>query len=313
MHREDEIGPARSRRRTGWLLIGGALFLALLIALFALLRSPEPPDDARPALWRIEKAGRHGWLFGTIHAVPHGARWLSPTISRAAAESDWLWLEVTGLGDEQRSFAIFDRLGRSSGLPPLGDRLNPADRARLARLSAHDAGLTHGLGDYEDWAAALLINARIGAGGQFSSRNAGEAVFSALFAAKGKPAAGLETIAGQLGFFDTLPVQDQRVLLGQAISEADGSQAQLARLYERWAAGDLDTLSRLFDASMGPSPTLRAVLVDARNARWAMQIDGVMARHSAVPFIAVGVGHLMGAGSLQSRLEARGWRITRVQ
>ena len=289
----------------------GALLAAILLAALALLAWTriDAPADARPALWRIEKDGRRGWLFGTVHAVPDDARWLSPALVRATDDADWLWLEVTGLESERQDPAIFNRLGRSDGLPPIAARLPPESRDKLAALP----GLAHGLDGYESWAAALLVNARGSASSGFSARNAGEAVLSRRFARADKPAAGLETIAGQLGFFDRLSPADQDALLAQAIDDAGQSRRLLARLYDQWARGDMTAIAGQIDTGLSQRPTLRAVLIDARNARWAAQIDAVTLRHRAAPFIAVGAGHLTGPGSLQARLAAKGWTITRIQ
>lgn len=302
------------RKYGGWRAAAGcaALILVILAGVWHFwLRTP--PADARPALWHMEKDGSEAWLFGTIHAVPTNARWLTPAIEKAIDSSDWLWLEVTGLEDERASLAIFERLGRSAGLPPLPSRLDPADRERLASLVTQNAQLASGLDDYESWAAALLVNARASAGEGFSSRKAGEAVLTAAFGRARKPAAGLETIEGQLRFFDRLPEPEQRALLTQAVQDAGTSEQLLTELYRDWSQGNMDAIGRLFVAGLGQQPALRSTLVDQRNARWASQIDAIMARHSAVPFIAVGAGHLAGKDNLRSLLEGRGWRLTRVQ
>lgn len=303
------------RKYGGWLgaVIGCAVLVLVALASVWHFWLRTPLTDARPALWHMQKDGREAWLFGTIHAVPTNARWMTPAIEKAIDRSDWLWLEVTGLDDERASLAIFERLGRGGGLPPLISRLDPTDRKRLAGLVAEDAQLASGLDSYESWAAALLINARASAGEGFSSRKAGEAVFTAAFGTAGKPAAGLETIEGQLRFFDHLPEPAQRALLAQAIRDAGGSAQLLTELYRDWSQGNMDAIGRLFVAGLGQQPALRSMLVDQRNARWASQIDAIMARHSAVPFIAVGAGHLAGKDNLRSLLEGRGWRLTRVQ
>jgi len=293
--------------------------LALLAALAALgwwvgYRSADADITARPALWRISNGDKQAYLFGTIHAVPRGERWLSPDIARAIARSDVLILEVTGLDSERRTRATFERLGRSSGLPDIDARLeNDADARLLADLEERHPAVLRNLGGYESWAAALLVNAAASANLALSTDNAGEAVLGHMFSAAGKPVEGLETIEGQLGLFDTLSEADQRQLLAQAVRDAGDAPRLYRILHDAWANGDLATLERQFLAPLARTPMLRQILVDARNRSWSALIDKRLRTRPGVPFIAVGAGHLVGAQSVQARLAALGWHIERVQ
>jgi uncharacterized protein YbaP (TraB family) len=267
------------------------------------------PRD-RPALWRISAGDRHGWLFGTIHAAPAGARWLTPTIAQAIGESDVLILEVAGLDAERRDRAVFERLGRSPGLPPLSQRLAQAEHARLRALAVD---LTEPLDPYEDWAAALLIAAAANEQARARARDAGEAVLEAAFRQAGKPMRGLESIETQLARFDTLRTAEQHALLVQTINESTDAPARFSALYRAWAAGDLAALQDQVLAPSANRTRLWQALVDAPNGRWAEEIDGMMRRADEVPFIAVGAGHLVGPDNLRARLAARGWSVERVQ
>lgn len=306
---EDAIRPLRARL---------ALFglVALLLAGLAWIgwQIGRPSEvTARPALWHMSKGKAQAWLFGTVHAVPADRPWLSPRIAAAAAQSDRLVLEVTGLDAERRSRTVFEKLGRSPGLPPIQARLAPADITPYQAFAARHAAALHGIDGYESWAAALLLHAAASSGLSLTSEQAGEAVLARRFAKDGKPVQGLETIEGQLGLFDRLPEADQRLLLGQAAREAEEAPRLYADLYRAWAAGDLARLERQFLAPLATAPGLRKVLLDGRNARWSRAIDADLGRGGDTVFIAVGAGHLLGPASLQAHLARLGWRIERVQ
>lgn len=292
--------------------------LALLSAMIVLgwwigHRTADAGVTARPALWRVWQGDREAYLFGTIHAVPRNERWLSSAIARAAERSDLLLLEVTDLETERRSRATFERLGRSQDLPAITARLDAADASRFSRLEQrYPAELRH-LARYESWAAALLINAAASSALSLSSRNAGEAVLSAMFAKAGKPVEGLETIAGQLGLFDTLPETDQRLLLTQAVREANDAAHLYRTLYNAWASGDIADLQRQFLDPFARAPNLWNVLVVARNQQWSALIDHRLRTRPGVIFVAVGAGHLIGTQSVQARLTALGWQVERLQ
>jgi len=297
---------AREGRRRRVLL--AALLLAVLAAALAWHWRPV---TARPALWRISQGDRHGWLFGTIHAVPSGARWLSPEIEKAAGESDLLVLEAAGLEAERSDRRVFEALGRSPGLPPVAARLSAADRPGLDALRRGSPRALKDLDGYEDWAAALLIGAATDIGA--SSQDAPEARLEKLFRGGGKPVRGLETIEAQLGRFDTLPATDQSALLHQAIAESGDAARQYRLLYDRWAAGDVAALDAQFLQPLARSPHLREVLIDQRNELWAQAVDKLLRENRKTAFVAVGAGHLLGPGSVQARLARRGWKVVRVQ
>lgn len=268
---------------------------------------------ARPALWHVTQGNREAYLFGTIHAVPKGEVWLSPVIAQAVERSDVLILEVTGLERERKSRDIFERLGRSAGLPPVPERLDAADAQRFRAIESRHPSDLHGLAGYESWAAALLVNASVSGDLSLSTENAGEAVLSGMFGEKGKPVEGLETIEGQLGLFDRLPEADQRTLLTQAVREAGDAPRLYRDLYSAWSRGDVAGLERQFLAPFASAPTLRHVLIDERNRHWSVVIDRRLRSKAQVPFIAVGAGHLLGGGSLPERLSRLGWRVERLQ
>lgn len=310
-----EAGPHAARRPTRRLIpliAFGLALIALAVAGWLLVRPSAV--TARPALWEATLGDRKAYLFGTIHAVPAGATWLSPRIEQAVADSATLVLEVTDLAEERRERRTFELLGRGKDLPPIADRLEPSDRALLDRIAARAPDALHGLDGYESWAAALLVSAAASGDLDLSNAEAGEARFEAIFARQGKPVLGLETVSGQLGLFDRLPETDQRTLLVQSIREAGDARALYDGLYKSWAGGDLAALERQFVAPLASHDGLRIALIDGRNARWARRIDQLAAsRAHGTLFIAVGAGHLLGQGSVQARLTALGWTVKRLQ
>ena len=311
------LRPGGIRLPTAALLLIALASLAALLWLGWRLGAPTQPDPsqvtARPALWQATKGSARLWLFGTIHAVPKSEPWLSPAIAKAADESDRLFLEVTGLEAERKDRAVFERLGRRKGLPPILDRLSPTDAERYRALQRDHGAVLNALDGYESWAAALLINAAAASGLSLSSAEAGEAVLSRRFAGASRPVLGLETIDEQLGLFDTMPEADQIWLLSQSLGDATQAPALYRSLHDAWASGDMATLEREFITPFTQAPGLRARLMDGRNDRWAQRLDDAMQAKPGTAFVAVGAGHLLGSGSLQARLEAQGWQIERVQ
>ena len=109
----------------------GIAWVPVALAVITLVRFLMPPagEPARPALWRVEGAGGHAlYLFGTIHALPRPTRWQTPAVEQAFAGSDTLVVEIAGLNNDAANAAVFAQMARADGLPPLAERLPPAQR-----------------------------------------------------------------------------------------------------------------------------------------------------------------------------------------
>jgi uncharacterized protein YbaP (TraB family) len=216
-----------------------------------------------------------------------------------------------GLEAERSDRRVFEALGRSSSLAPVAARLSPANRTRLEALRRASPETLRDLDAYESWAAALLIGAATGNGA--TSDGAPEASLERRFRDRRRPVRGLETIAAQLGRFDTLPEADQAELLRQSVEEADDASRDYRLLYDHWATGDLAALEAQFLKPLARFPHLQSALVDQRNALWAQAIDTLLRGNRKTVFVAVGAGHLLGPGSVQARLARQGWTVVRVQ
>lgn len=287
-------------------MIGRWRALGLALFLFGCTRPPE--TKAYPALWRVADADTTIWLFGTIHALPPGVDWQPPAVARAIAAADTLILEVPP-ADPEAARAQFVALAEQPGLPPIAARVSSGERATLARGMAAAGQSAADLDGLKTWAAALTITAGAGHAEQASAAEGVEPVLTRRFA--GKAIGALETRDGQLRLFDRLPDAAQRVLLVQAAIDAQDAARGYAHLFKAWVAGDEAGLAATV-APLRRDPAIGKALLTDRNARWADVITRRMARPGRV-FVAVGAGHLVGAGSVVELLRKHGLRVERVE
>ena len=261
---------------------------------------PEPS----PALWEVTgPGGAHGWLFGTIHSLPEGAKWRTQPVDQALARASVLVVEIADLGDAAAAKRAFDRLATTPGLPPLSQRV-PAERRAAIAGFLDQAGLADDSFPHtETWAAAIVLANRV------RGRDPGTGVDRALLA-KAKRVEGLETFEQQYGIFDALPPAEQVDLLSALAREADGKPD--ARLIEAWLTGDLAGLESDSSTGVLADPELREALQTARNRRWAERIAQLLAGREQ-PFVAVGEAHMFGEENLPEQLHARGDPVRRVQ
>ncbi len=287
------------------------LRLLLAILLLAGCHAPAPTQPpAKVALWEVSnETGVHGWLFGTIHALPLNTPWKRPAIEQALASADRLVLEIGEPLDDKVAGEAMGRLAFTEGLPPPSARVGPKYRDVLARayrkLGLNDAGFK----DQEDWAVALQIAA---IGGQKEGMMPDSGVEPELRRMNGnRPVEGLETLDGQFGVFDRLPPRAQQVLLEQVAVEVVDAKDDEADMMQLWLRGDDLGIARESTTGFLADAQIHEALLDGRNRSWADQIDAMMKR-GARPFVAVGAAHVAGSDGLPRMLMARGWKVRRV-
>lgn len=281
------------------------LFILLLAPLALIACSPEP-QEANPALWRVEGAGgERGWLFGTIHSAERPLAWQTPPIRQAMEQADTIMVEVANLADESDVAATFAHLAKSEREPPLSRRVEEIERPALAALLEKVGYNDHDFATTETWAVALTL-ARLAA----DESDARNGVDRAIIAAAGKkPLIELEGAKRQLGLFDSLPEAEQRDLLGAVVMEASRSDADIAR---SWRTGDMAGIEKETRRGLLADPELRQVLFTARNRDWTERVVSTM-KAGHVPFVAVGAAHMAGPEGLPAMLAEKGYSVARVQ
>ena len=281
------------------------------LALSALgLASCSKPAAVRPALWLVEgPGGQRAWLFGTIHALPQPVDWHSPKIDAALAGSDRLLLEVAKLDDDAGTAQAFAGLAESPGLPPLSQRVPDDLRDELGTALKQDGFSPDALDRYESWAAALMLQNAAMAAGKSDSANG---IDRALLRSYSKPVDEFEGAAAQLAIFDRLPEPAQRALLSATIAQPGDELAEMRKLEQAWARGDLTMIDAATSADFMDNPDLREALLVSRNRAWLAKLTGLLLR-GAHPFVAVGLAHLVGADGLPALLSAQGYKVTRLQ
>jgi uncharacterized protein YbaP (TraB family) len=260
-------------------------------------------------LWRYEKDGRAGWLFGTIH-VGRG-EWTvpGPALARAVAGADRLVLEVDPLsptfGDDLQQAAA---PAGAASVPRLSDDL----LRRLAR-QRELACVGHALDGLPPALQAVSLLTLIARPAGLDPAWGQEPALSALFHGQGRPVESIETPGEQLDAL--LGPDDPSQTLAQALAELeDGSSlAVLQRLAQAWAAGDREQLARYPEwcrcLDTAEQRALNERVVAQRNRRMG---EAVMALHArgARPLVAVGALHMIGPDGLPALLHKAGFTVT---
>ena len=286
------------------------LTAALALSLLAAPAAAEAPAaGSRPAMWKVADEDTTIYLFGTIHMLPKEAQWRTPALEQALAAAEQLVTEVDMESGMREAPAVMMRLGISSELPPLLERVPAAKREKLkAAIAATDLPMAV-YDRLETWAAALtLISMSLEKLGFERALGVEEQLRQA---APGKPLGGLETVEEQLGIFDALPEKTQREFLESTLEDPEAIRKEFSEMLAAWGRGDVKAIAETFNASL-TSPELREKLLAGRNRKWAKWVQGRLDQPGTV-FVAVGAGHLAGEDSVQAMLKAKGLKAKRVQ
>ena len=116
---------------------------------------------------------------------------------------------------------------------------------------------------------------------------------------------------GNPKYFDSLPADVQARYLGEVLGQLPTFKDEIRAMIEAWRIGDAEKLAKLLNAEES-DPRMVEVLLTGRNRTWAEWLDVRLDQPGTV-FVAVGAGHLAGAGSVQEQLAARGIAATRLQ
>ncbi|PAX09456.1 TraB/GumN family protein [Sphingomonas lenta] len=272
---------------------------------------PAATADADPALWVVKDADTTVYLFGTVHVLKPGMSWFDEAVKTAFDGSKEVVLEIADL-DPKAAQQVAIAKGLNMSGPGLTEKL-PVDKRAAVTKALTDLGLPQQAYDRMDpWLAAVTLVAapleKLG----FKGDSGAEKVITASAKGASKQLVGLETIEQQLGYFDSISEPEQVKFLVSAAEDLPQLGREMERMIDTWARGDADGLAAIMNENLKDSPEVARILLTNRNKRWAEWINGRMAQPGTV-FVAVGAGHLAGAGSVQDQLKAYKLRATRVK
>ena len=264
----------------------------LIAAAVAVVSVPASPS---PALYVASDSDTTIYLFGTIHALGDGG-----------------WFE----GDVRAAFERSDELVVETLLPERGDpppTLRRADAALHALLGREDRAKLRGIAGtrfdrFRPWVAWTVLQGEAISRAGYAAELGADAVLVRAARARGMPIVGLETVEQQIAILESLPDADQIELLRRALHEPEADVRTLRAAIEDWRAGDTEAAAAAFNGVYSPEAHDR--LNSSRNIDWAEWIEERLTTPGVV-FVAVGVAHLGGPGSVQDQLAQRGIAVRR--
>ncbi|MFC4295236.1 TraB/GumN family protein [Novosphingobium tardum] len=272
--------------------------------------APVPAVAARPALWAVKDADTTIYLFGTIHALKPGIAWFDGPVAKAFDGSQELVTEVADVGSLDAAQTLMSRALLPEG-ESLRAKLSDADRAAYDAALAKASIPAAAIDKFKPWYAAVALSSLPLMRAGYAIDQGVEIQLAAKAKAQQKQQGALETVAYQLGLFDSLPEASQLSYLRQVVANLDNVTTQIESLIGEWSKGDADKLAQEMNADTS-DPVLVKALLTQRNHAWADWIGKRMEQPGTV-FLAVGAGHLAGPDSVQTALAAKGIAAQRLQ
>lgn len=292
--------------------------MRLILSLLALLIpsiAAAKPIEAKPALWKLADKDTVIWLFGSVHVLPSDIVWFQGPIAKAFAGSRALVVE-TELGDDDAgkaadAKAIMAQAMDDDGVP-LRNELTAPERADYdARMTGY--GLPVGAFDqFKPWFAATTLTQLAYSKLGYAPDSGVEMKLFAEARRTHKQVIPLESLEHQVSLLGGFARPVQLRMLESTLDELKDGDGHIGALLKAWRTGDEKALAKEMNDGLDDTPELRAVLLDKRNEHFAEWIAARMAQPGQV-FVAVGAGHFGGPHNVRELLEAKGFRITRVQ
>jgi hypothetical protein len=259
-------------------------------------------------LWRISRAGRASYLYGTVHVGKPAWQALGPLTAAAMRGSDLLALEV-----DPTDPAVLAALEDKTPAPPLPEALRERLRAATERACVPALALAS-LHPVLQATTLTVLDARwLG----LDPNHSVEMLLVQRAKERRMRVVSLETAAQQKDALVPSDAAEAVAMIEQTLDQLDSlvSRRVLERLIRAWEQGDLATLERYEDwcecaANEEDRAYLRR-LNDERNGPLADRIAALHGQGRRV-FAAVGVLHMTGPAALPRLLGQRGFSVERV-
>ena len=282
-----------------------------------LLATPLAHATDRGALFRLTLDGHVMHLFGTLHVGLPDFYPLEDRLTGALAEASTLALEID---PEQPRADLQDAL-RTYGMlapgNPAYDSLPPQQKRRLDRL-LQQGGLDASfmLGFKPVLLATMLTLAEYTRQGYRADLSSD--AWLARQARRGHVRVlALESLGGQLALLDRLPTPDRWRFLEEMMDtiESGAQRTEAREVVRAWSMADrpaLDAIAAHCETDRSVSGRfVTQVLLKERNVGLADRLQQLL-RTEDRTVAAIGVLHLLGAGSVPALLEQSGVTVERI-
>lgn len=270
--------------------------------------SVDAENFKRGLLWKIETKGvAPSYLFGTFHTNDPRITTLPCPVEEVFGRTASYTMEViaNGAGISSMAEAMYFSDGKKLK-DVIGDTLYQ-ETLRAIRTGEVTTGVT--IDHMKPWAVMMMLSSPRSGSGLFLDL---ALQLRAIF--RDKPTYGLESMQEQIAVFNGMSLEDQIVLLRDAVQSKQRPQDAVEEIAQAYLKRDLAALQALNEKYKPQDARVYNTVMDRllvqRNINMATRMRTRLQEGNA--FIAVGALHLPGDTGLLRLLRDAGYRVTRV-
>jgi hypothetical protein len=283
-----------------------ACLFAASSALFAAGTDTHPAPDDSALFWSIGKDGEQaGFLLGTIHSEdPRVLDFPLEFIDELNSNQVFAMEIVPDLPTLNRLTQFMQYQDGTT----LESRIGPDRYTRLRSVISDYQVPADWVARMKIWAAMMTLSVPPPETGFFMDFS-----LSLRAAGAGLKVVGLETLEQQLSFLEDMPMEQQLMLLDQALAEYDRVREIHEQMVNSYLAGDLLALKSQAEKQMEQlEPEAKQYFIeqgiDMRNRRMLKSLLPHLQANRV--FVAVGALHLPGDTGLIQLLRTQGYELT---
>jgi len=266
------------------------------------------PFKKSSLLWKIEGNGaKTSYLFGTMHLIEKEFFIFPTSLQKKISNSEQVILELGSLPKNEEALKW---VTLSNGT--LFDYFNPEQTDSLLKWAEKNLFMKPEVFKTSMEKMKPFVLLQLATQMQFMGKTESYEISIFSITDKNKiPTIGLETIAQQMGYFDSLTPQQQTEMVMEGIRNKDESFQKIKEMQLVYQKQEIDLLYQLIQNEGGVISEAQSTFLDDRNKAWIPKITQFITDKKS--FIAVGAGHLGGPNGIIRLLQTQGYQVTPIK
>ncbi|WP_372365255.1 TraB/GumN family protein [Candidatus Uabimicrobium sp. HlEnr_7] len=274
----------------------------ILLLLFIAITVAQESQKTTPVFWKIE-AEKPVYLLGTIHLGVDAGKEFPKKVWEELNKCQTLVLEIDMSKVNQLSMMMKMQLPPGKSL----DQMLGADYwAKFEEFIKPSPAMLYKR--FKPWIIQTIAAQKF-----MPMTPAVEMTLLAKASEKKMKIDALETVDDQFNALDAIPEEKHIDGIKRMLDDLPGTREQALELLAAYRSGDLEKLRKVTIESedVKEAPELIEHVIVNRNKKWIPKIEKHIKEGNV--FIAVGAGHFVGESGVIKLLEAKGYKVTRIE